>query len=397
MPRHRSALALSLTVLAGSLLPALAAARSLTAGAVYAATNSFAGNEIVVYERAADGALTQIQRAATGGRGSGLGLTHPVQDIDPLGAQNSLVLSPDHRFLFAVNAGSDEISSFRVRPHGLELADKVPSGGSFPNSLAVHDDLLYVINSGGDANITGFRVDGDGELTAIHGSARSLHAGGSNPPDPLANPGQVSFTADGRRLIIDHKGPSLFLVFAVGHDGRPSAAPVVTQAAGYIPFSFIIGPGGAIVSDEVFGTHPPNPNPTGDSAASSYTLRPDGTLAVLTASLPTFQTAECWIDWDGGSYVYSSNTNGNTLTGFRVDRNGRLALLQADGVAYAYPNPTAFPADIKITPDGRFLYTLNQGAGTISTFRIERNGNLTPVGEAGGLPVYDGAEGLAVR
>lgn len=400
MPRAARTLTLALSldvVLAVGLLSSPLAARPFPVGAVYAATNAFSGNEIVAYERAADGTLTLSQRVATGGRGSGLGLNHPAEDLDPLGSQNSLLLSADRRFLFAVNAGSDEVSSFRLGPHGLELADTVPSGGAFPNSLTSDDGLLYVLNSGGEGNITGFRVDGDGRLRQLAGSTRSLHAGGANPPDPMMNPGQVSFTPDGRRLVVDHKGASRFLVFDLRHDGRPSAAPTVTQAAGFVPFSFVFGPGGTVLTDEVFGTHPPNPNPTGDSAASSYSLRPDGSLAAITVSLPTFQTAECWIDWDGGSFVYSSNTNGDTLTGFRVDRTGRLSRLQADGVAYAFPDPTAFPADLKVTADGRYLYTLNQGAGTISTFRIERDGGLTPVGEVGGLPVYDGAEGLAVR
>ena len=76
-------------------------------GAVFVMTNSANGNQIESYARHADGSLQWIASFATGGNGSG-------GTIDPLHSQGSLILSQDHRHLFAVNAGSGTISSFRV-------------------------------------------------------------------------------------------------------------------------------------------------------------------------------------------------------------------------------------------------------------------------------------------
>jgi len=78
--------------------------------------------------------------------------------VDPLHSQGSLRLSADHRLLFAVNAGSGTISSFAVDGTRLTLVSMEPSGGSEPSALAQLGDLLYVLNSGGNGNVTGFHV-----------------------------------------------------------------------------------------------------------------------------------------------------------------------------------------------------------------------------------------------
>src|SRR5262249_26363716 len=83
------------------------------AGAVFVMTNATDSNEIISYQRADDGSLRQRHRFATGGRGSG-GTT------DPLGSQGSLILTSNRSFLLAANAGSGEISVFRVRGAALE-------------------------------------------------------------------------------------------------------------------------------------------------------------------------------------------------------------------------------------------------------------------------------------
>src|SRR5207302_10589219 len=77
--------------------------------AVYALTNQESGNGIVVFNRAADGRLTQLGIAATGGRGAG-----DLPDNEGLGSHGALALSRDGRLLSAVNGGSGDISSVTV-------------------------------------------------------------------------------------------------------------------------------------------------------------------------------------------------------------------------------------------------------------------------------------------
>ena len=40
----------------------------------------------------------------------------------------------------------------------LVLVNRVPSGGTTPNSVTIHDGIAYVLNSGGTGNISGFKL-----------------------------------------------------------------------------------------------------------------------------------------------------------------------------------------------------------------------------------------------
>src|SRR5436190_10399389 len=91
---------------------------------IYVQTNDAERNEVVAFDRGTDGKLATIGRFETGGRGSG---------TPHLASQSSLVLDGDR--LLVANAGSDELSLFRVTADGLELAGRVPSGGSHPTSV----------------------------------------------------------------------------------------------------------------------------------------------------------------------------------------------------------------------------------------------------------------------
>src|SRR4051794_34329217 len=133
-------------------------------GAGYTLSNSAAGNAVIAFDRFADGTLVADGVYPTGGLGTGAGL----------GSQGALATAGHE--LYAVNAGSDTITSFRIRPSGLEVDATVPSGGDMPISVTVHDDTLFVLNAGGSGNITGFDVSHH-QLSPIAGSTRALGNG----------------------------------------------------------------------------------------------------------------------------------------------------------------------------------------------------------------------------
>lgn len=358
-------------------------------GAVYAMTDSNGpeGNEIVVFDRATDGTLTFNRVVATGG----LGVGDTTEPVDALGSQAPLILSADQRWLIAVNAGSDEISVFRVLAGGLELVDKVHSGGQFPASLTLYWDLLYVLNAGGEGNITGFTLGHDGHLTPLAGSTRSLDVGGDNPPFFLVSPAQVGFDPHGDFLVVTIKGTNEIRVFPVDASGLPSAQPVTTMSHGSTPFGFDFDERGRLIVAEPFGNASPGvPNA---SAASSYAIRADGSLELLSASVENGQTASCWLV-SNGRYAYTTNNATDNVSGYRIDQNGRLSLLDPSGVAALAGHA---PVDAAFTPNGRFLYNVNAGAGTVSGYRVNPDGSLTALGEVSGLPADDGAVGIVAR
>ena len=85
-------------------------------GAVFTLSNSAGGNRVLAFERNAAGALLAVGAESTGGTGTGGGL----------GSQGALSLSPNHRWLYAVNPGSDEVSVFRVYGTQLQLMEVAP-------------------------------------------------------------------------------------------------------------------------------------------------------------------------------------------------------------------------------------------------------------------------------
>lgn len=357
-------------------------------GAVYAMTDAADGNEIAIYDRAADGALTLRGYAATGG----LGIGDQTEPVDALGSQSPLVLSADHRWLLAVNAGSDQISVFRVGHDGLSLTDVVPSGGFFPASLALHGDLLYVLNAGGEGNVTGFRLGNDGTLTAIPGSTRALQVGGDNPPFFLVSPAQIGFDPKGRALVLTIKGTDEIRVFPIGAAGRPAAQPVLNASNGSTPFGFAFDSRGRLHVAEPFGSG--TVGQPGASAVTSYELADDGTLHVISGSVDNFQTASCWLVVRG-RFLYVTNNGSDTVSGYRIAPDGTLSLLTLGGVSAA---TGSHPVDLAASNDGRFLYAVNAGAGTVSGFRLDPfDGSLTSLGTVPGLPADAGAVGIAAR
>ena len=153
-------------------------------GAVFTQTNDSDRNEIIAHRRALDGTLAPLGVYDTGGLG--MGKPH-------LASQGSVVLSRDGRWLFAVDAGSDELSVFAVGTDGLRLVDHVGSGGATPTSVAVREGLLYVLSAGGGADpasLHGFRISDDGRVSPLEGSRRELSRSD-------ADPAQIGFSPDG--------------------------------------------------------------------------------------------------------------------------------------------------------------------------------------------------------
>jgi 6-phosphogluconolactonase len=345
------------------------AAGRISPGAVYTMTNDAAGNKVVIFSRDHEGLLTKAGSISTGGTGSGVGL-------DPLGSQGSLVLSNDHRWLLAVNAGSHEISVFRVLPDGLDLVDKVDSGGKLPVSLTIFHNLVYVLNAGASPNITGFNLSHKGHLTALADSGRSLSGG-------FEDFAQVGFDPEGETLVVTDKKLDEILVFSVGEDGLPALNPVTTISNGHVPFGFIFDNRGHLLVVEA-----------GTNAVSSYNISDDGDLDVISQSVLNFQKAACWIVGNERGYIFTANPGTSSISAYGLDaENGELALLNgtaAPGLVLG----TNTPLDLAISVDGRFLYALDPNNETIDMFQIEHDGTLTNLGTVpGGLSIF--AQGIA--
>jgi 6-phosphogluconolactonase len=341
------------------------------AGAVYTLTNKAAGNAVAVFQRATDGALTLLGEVATNGLGSGGGL----------GSQGAVVLSKNARWLYAVNAGSNEISVFAVKPDGLTLVSKTPSGGVRPVSLTVHDDLVYVLNGGGDTggNISGFRVSEQGALRPIAGATQPLS--GNNTA-----PAQIEFDPDGDNLVVTEKATNKIVLYRVVRG--VAQAPVVRDSVGQTPFGFAFDRRDHLIVSEAFGGQ------ANRSALSSYELEEHRqVLQTITASAGDHQTAACWVVVTrNGRYAYTTNTGSGSISGYSVDRHGRLALLNADGRSGI---TGAGPTDMALSGNSKYLYAITPATGEVAAFRVQADGSLTALARASGIPAS--AVGLAAH
>jgi 6-phosphogluconolactonase (cycloisomerase 2 family) len=353
--------------------------KNFRAGAVYVLTNQ-TNNSVAVFRRDAKGMLTSAGQFSTGGAGNPTPQP-PDPTSDPLASQGALVIGRGNQFLFAVNAGSNQISVLKIRKNSLDIIDVVDSGGVRPISLALHDDLLYVLNEGGTPNITGFDVEEDGTLTPLAGSTQPLIGGAA------ADPAQIGFSRDGDLLVVTEKSGNRLNTYTIDDDGLASA-PIDNASNGTTPFGFAFNNAGTLVVSEAFG------GALNQSAASSYSASDDGILSVISGSVPNSQTASCWVVIpNNGKLAFVSNTANGTISSYFINpMNGSLTLLNA---VAANTGMGSAPIDMALSVNSRILFVLLGGTQSVAAFRIGGNGSLMPIDTAGGLPF--GAQGIAAK
>jgi 6-phosphogluconolactonase (cycloisomerase 2 family) len=365
------ALTTGLTALAAAGPASAAAAHGglSPSGAVFVQTDNTAGNQVVAYQQAANGTLTAAGTYRTGGLGGQLA----GSVVDHLASQGSLAYDPWHGLLYAVNAGSNTLSVFAVRGDRLSLRQVIGSDGTFPVSVAVSRDLVYVLNATGGGSVEGYRVWA-GRLHPMAGSRRPLGLNPGATPQFTNTPGQVAFSPDGSRLIVTTKANGSDVdVFGVRGDGLLSATPTVNSEPGAVPFAVTFDAAGHLIVTDA-----------GTDAVSSFTVAGDGTLTML-GSAATGQQATCWVARDGG-VDFVSNAGSATETSVAAGPGGTLTLLGQTGT-----DPGT--VDAAVAPGGRFLYVQTGGEGIVDEFAVGAGGSLTAVGSVT-VPGAVGGEGI---
>jgi len=335
-------------------------------GHVYVNDNTVGTNTIGAFDRHADGTLTPEAGSpfAAGGAGTGAGLA----------SQGALQISADGRFLIAADAGSNQVSVLRIThdgslkrtPHGV-----VSSGGVLPVSIAIHDDLVYVANSGsGGSNYTGFRLRHDGRLKRIAGSAVALPDG--------SQPGDVLFNGNGTKLAGTRVGTSQIDSFTVGQHGRLTAAPGSPfPAQGLGPFGSEFRPTNP---DQLFVSNAHNVG-AGTGTVSAFSDSANGTLSSIGSSpFADLQTAPCWVEIShNGRFLFTVNTGSGEISRYLIAPGGALTLLGSTPVG---STGGVGAVDARLSTDGRTLYVDESKIGAVGAFAVH-GGNLT---ELGGSP-----------
>jgi 6-phosphogluconolactonase (cycloisomerase 2 family) len=355
-------------VLAGAVgaTPALATG---TSHAVFVQTDNLKGNQIVVYDRADGGTLTQAGTYDTDGLGGAL----EGSEVDHLASQGSLAYDSENGLLYAVNAGSNTISVFGVFGDKLALHQVIGSGGTFPVSIAVHEGIVYVLNALEGGSVQGFQV-ASGRLVALAGSNRALGLNPTATPQFTHSPGTVVFSPSGSQLIVTTKANGDDVdVFSVAPGGSLSASPVVNPVAETVPFAITFDKQGHLILSESAG------------ALGDFKLDESGAIEQLDV-VPSEQVATCWVV-EARGHFYTSNPGSASLSDFQENAAGQVLTLLGD-------TPTAGgTVDATVSSDGRFLYVQTGAAGIVDEFAVEAHGELVKVGEVT-VPGAIGGEGI---
>jgi 6-phosphogluconolactonase (cycloisomerase 2 family) len=343
-------------------VPGIAAASDGRSGYVYTETNAAAGNAIIAYSQARDGSLTWVGTFPTAGLGTGSGLA----------TQGEVILAGGGKWLLAVNAGSNDISTFRVGDDGhLKLTDRAGADGTDPVSLTAHDGLVYVLDAGGSGNIAGFRID-DGNLHHIGGSVQALSGAATNPAE-------VAFSSNGRFVVVTERATSLIDTYTIDSAGRAGGLNT-TASSGPVPYGFAFD----------LRNHP-IVSEAANSALSSYRLSSAGATAI-SASVPTGGIAACWVTVSpNGRWAFDSNAHGGTISSFEVHSNGSISLKLSIA---ANTGAGSAPLDLQVSSNGRFLYANEAGSHMIGGYRLGAGGTLVAV--PGGPVLPASASGIAV-
>jgi 6-phosphogluconolactonase (cycloisomerase 2 family) len=323
---------------------------------VFVQTDNTAGNQVVAYYRADNGRLTLADTYNT----DGLGGVLSGSVVDHLASQGSLTYDQNNALLYAVNAGSNTVSVFSVRGDQLTLNQVVSSGGTFPVSVAVHGDFVYVLNALNGGSVQGYFAS-FGHLFPLPGSNRALGLNPAATPQFVNTPGQVAFSPDGSKLIVTTKANGNDIdVFNVRFFGLLSPSPVVNSEPGTVPFAITFDTAGRLVIADA-----------GTNALSTFTLNADGTVTLID-SVGTGQSATCWVAPAQG-FFYTSNAGSATVSGYQVSANGQLTLLGATGT-----DPGT--VDASVSANGQFLYVQTGGNGIVDEFQVNTIGTLTEIG-----------------
>lgn len=347
------------------------------AGYVYVNDNTTGVNTIAGFARHADASLTPLAGApfAAGGTGTGSGLA----------SQGAIQITPDGKFVVAVDAGSNQVSVLKVENDGslkLQPGGVVSSGGTLPVSVAVHDNLVYVANAGATgSNYTGFTLSPSGRLDPLAGSTVTLPNG--------SQPGDVSFNSSGTNLIGTRVGTSLIDSFAVGADGLLTAAPtspIAAQATG--PFGSEFNPANPsqlFVSNAHQGP--------GQGSVSTFNTAGDGSLSAVSATpFTNSQSGTCWVDVNSsGSALFAVNTGSGTISSYSVGANGSLTLAGNTPVS---AQAGVGAVDLRLGPAGRTLWVDESKADQIGVWAVNGT-SLTPLPSVA-LPPGAAAAGIVV-
>lgn len=296
-------------------------------------------------------------------------LTQRGGDFDAGADPSYLTLDPSRSHLYAANENDGQeggITALAIDESGAlkKLNHRTGSDKGF-TYVAVAPGGKFVLGAsynGGSVSVFPLTADGaiDPEVdSADFGANSQAHA--------------VGFDKTGSYVLVPTKGANQIQQLVLGQDGMLTAntPPNVASAAGAGPRHIAVHPSGklAFVVNEQSSTLTP------------YQLSADGKLTAG-SSISTLP-----LDFNGeskgahvelspdGRFVYASNRGHDSIAVFSVDQStGSLTLVEHESTRGRTPR------DFDVDPNGDVLIVANQDSASLSVYKIEADGAISPLG-----------------
>jgi hypothetical protein len=321
-------------------------------GHLYIQTNEIR-NCVIHYFRAPDGKIAEVERVLTGGAGSGTFKPVSGQESAPNAFEgaNSVIMTPDRRFLFATNGGDNSVSSFAVGVDGkLVLLDAKRTGNVVDGRSGTAKALayspshrtLYVLHAFGPNHLRLMSVDDDGRLNA---RPEGYTVNTRDKPNRVAT--MASLTADQKYLVIG-------TTFDEPAKGNPDGSPILWVNKNGAPHSI-----------------------------ASNAPDPDGLIVFPVGAYGTLGEAK-FQDGGGGSPwnpTFLHHRPDHFILGYAVGDGLSMARIDEDGTVTTSPivqidTGGGKPSElcwVAVSPDDRMVFGTNFGYGYVSSYRIEGN------------------------
>ncbi len=291
---------------------------------------------------------------------------------------------------------SGSVSAYSIDRSNGHLApmNTVSTEGAIPAHISLHPSgkFLLIANYGaGNVAVRSIRPNGEIGLTTdvqqYKGPAGSIHPT-SAPPGSFAISGHdaphahmIQADPSGRFVISTDLGGDKIMIWKFDlQNGKltPNDPPSVSLPTGDGPRHFAFHPNGRWLYS------------LQEEASTLVLFHYDGEKGTLTekqtvSNLPkgfvgTNFCSEIRISSDG-KFVYTANRLHDSISFFSIGAEGRLTYLGEDWTRGDYPR------SITIDPTGNFIYSLNQHADAVTVHRVNREtgvvtftGQYTPLG-----------------
>jgi 6-phosphogluconolactonase len=303
------------------------------------------------------------------------------------GAENPffLALSPDRMCLYATHANqfggkdNEQVAAYEVvgRTGELKLLNRQSAQGTAACYLAVDKTgraLLVAYYSSGSVAALPIRPGGSlGEsVSLVRRQGSSVNPQRQKEPHPHC----IVVSPDNRYAFVADLGTDQVFCYRLDPAAArltPNNPPFARSPAGAGPRHLAFHPSGKRVY-AINELH--NSVSVFDYDADSGALSEKQTISTLPDGFRgTSYCADVKVTPDG-RYLYGTNRGHDSIAAYRIGEDGRLSLIALQ------PSLGKGPQNLAITPDGRWLLCANMPGSNVAVFGIDaKTGRLTSAGE----------------